>query len=170
MVKLLTLGSIVKFIKSISKLLVVILLILSVTLNVSMFVGGAFYQVASSAFRAVTGIRTVALQHADEVASITTDLTEQRTAKKQLRGELADATTDLSSERATTRKLRGELADTTTKLSLERSATKKLRSELSDASAGLVTFRGKKVAIKEAVDSTAERITAPVSDLGWVSR
>ena len=157
--KQLALGSMVKFIKSIIKLLVVILLVISITLNVAMFVGGAIYQVASSAFRAVTGIRTVAMQHADKVASLTTDLGKERVAKKQLRGELADATTDLSSERAASRKLRVELTDSTTQLSLERTTTKKLRSELSDTSTDLVTFRGKKVAIKEAVGSTADRIS-----------
>jgi len=82
-----------------------------------MFVGGMLYSAASSAFNALTGMRPVAMQHADEVAELTREVAQ------------------------------------------ERAANRKLRAELADASSGLVTFRGKKVAVKEAVKTTTNRIS-----------
>lgn len=127
-----------KFIRLIWKLLFVMLLVLSVTLNIAMFVGGMVYQMASSAVSSLTGFRTVAMQHADEVADLGADLTKERMTKTRLRGELAEATSDLSAERV---------------------AKRKLHTELSESTSRRVAFRGRKVAIKEAVDTTADRIT-----------
>ena len=130
-----------KFIRLIWKLLFVTILVLSVTINVAMFVGGMAYQMASSAFSSLTGLRTVAIQHADEVADLSAELTKERMAKTRLRGELAEATSDLSTERAAKRKLRVELSESTSRR---------------------VAFKGRKVAIKEAVDTTADRISRRV--------
>jgi hypothetical protein len=120
------------------KLFFAVLLALSLSINVALFVGGSLYQLASSAFGAVTGVRTVALQHADEVAQLSSEIAEGRAARKQLRRELTEATANLATERAATRELRAELADPLSRL---------------------VVFRGKPVAIRDAVDATAARIS-----------
>lgn len=60
------------------KLTLVLLLLLSLTLNVAMFVGGTIYKMASSAFSAATGVRTMTVQHAGEVAELGSDLTNER--------------------------------------------------------------------------------------------
>ncbi|MCF6433774.1 hypothetical protein [Leisingera sp. MMG026] len=127
-----------KILKLSWKLLFAVLLALSLSINVALFVGGSLYQLASSAFGAVTGVRTVALQHADEVAQLSSEIAEERAAKKKLRRELTEATDSLATERAVTRELRAELADPFTRL---------------------VVFRGKRVAIRDAVDATADRIS-----------
>jgi hypothetical protein len=114
------------------------ILILSLTLNIALFVGGSISHIASSAFGAMTGIRTVAAQHASEVAQLGDELASERAAKRKLRSELSEATGQLTSERTVTRKLREELADPLSRV---------------------VTYRGKKVAMREAVDLTADRIS-----------
>lgn len=115
-----------------------VVLALSIALNVAFFVGGSLYQAASSAFSAMTGVRTVAMQHADEVAELSVDAAEQRTVNRKLKGELSDVTGDLAAERMVSRQLRSDLADPGTRL---------------------VAFRGKKVAMRKAVDSTVDRIS-----------
>lgn len=130
--------TLLKTVKWAWRLMFVGLLVLSITLNVAMFIGGMLYNVASSAFHSLTGMRTVAMQHADEVTDLTTDVAQERAAKRKLRRELTDVTDDLVLERATSRKL---------------------RLELSDASFGMVTYRGQKVAVREALDHTAKRVS-----------
>lgn len=127
-----------KAIKLSWNLLLALLLALSLSINVALFVGGSLYQLASSAFGAVTGVRTVALQHADEVAQLSSEIAEERAARKQLRSELIGATDKLATERAVTRELRAELLDPFSRP---------------------VIFRGKRVAVRDAVDATADRIS-----------
>lgn len=135
------------------------ILILSLTLNIALFVGGAISRIASSAFGAVTGIQTVTAQHATEVTQLGNDLAKERTAKQKLSSEVTQLGDDIASERAAKRKLRSELSEATGELTSERTVTRKLRTELADPLSRAVTFRGKKVAMREAVDLTADRIS-----------
>lgn len=130
--------NVMKLIKYFSRVLIVVALALSITLNIALFVGGSIYKMASSAFGALSGIRTVAAQHADEVARLGSDLAQERAAKRQLRSELSDVAGSLASER---------------------SVTRKLRSELTDPLSSSVIYRGQKVALRDAVDMTATRIS-----------
>lgn len=99
------------------------------------------------------------MQYADEVAELGSELSQERVAIRKVRSELTDVTEDLATERATTRKLRAEVGDVAERLAIERATTRQLRSELSKAAPDVVLFRGRKVAIKEAVGTTAERIS-----------
>ncbi|KJS45093.1 MAG: hypothetical protein VR71_03280 [Roseovarius sp. BRH_c41] len=119
------------------RMVVALLLVTSLALNIAMFIGGVLYNAASSAFHAATGLRTVAMQHADEVADLSGELSQERAAKRKAKSELTEATGDLAAERAT---------------------TKKLRSELKEA-VPTVVFKGKRVAAKAAVATTAGRIS-----------
>ncbi|WWR47690.1 hypothetical protein RZ517_05835 [Roseovarius sp. S88] len=110
----------------------------SIALNLAFVVGGALFSVASSAFHSATGMRTVAMQHADEVADLSGELAQERAAKRQLRGELSEVTADLASERTVTRRL---------------------RSEVGDVIPDRVVYRGRKVAVQEAVETTSNRIS-----------
>ena len=140
-------------------IIVLLLFVASFTLNIVMFAGSAAYSAASSAFHAVTGITTVAMRHADEVADLGGQLAKERAAKKKVRSKLAQVTEDLTTEQAAKRKLRVEMGDLAENLAIERATSRKLRTELRDAAPGVVLFRGRKVAIKEAVDTTANRIS-----------
>lgn len=159
--------------KVLGKLLFVGLFVLSLVLNVAMFVGGAIYSVASSAVEAVTGMRTVASRHASEVAEFSSDLNAERQAKRELREEAADLSDSLVNERRLTKELQGELVDVLDELANQRLVTRQLRGEVTDLSdellqvgrrlddeaLGLVTYRGAKVAVSDAVNDTADLIS-----------
>lgn len=162
------------------KLVLILLLFLSLTLNVAMFVGGSMYKMASSAFGAATGIRTVATQHADEIADLGGDLANERRVRRELtgevadisdnlvaerrvsrslRGEVTDLTGDLAAEKTARRKLKNEVVDLSGDLAAERLASKKARNQLTEAGADVVTYRGKKMAKNQAVELTADSIS-----------
>lgn len=169
-----------KFAKLAWRLIFVVVLLLSITLNVAMFLGGSMYMMASSAFESATGIRTVAAQHADEVADLGSNLAYERRLNRELRGEVAevsdnliferkisrklkrevtDLTGHLAAEKAAQRKLKNEVADLSGNLAAERLASNKARSQLADAGADVVTYRGKKMARSQAVKLTADSIS-----------
>lgn len=83
-------------------------LVLSLSLNIAMFVGGTVYSAASSTFGALTGIRTVATRHTEEVADLGSRLVNERKASKMLRKQVARVSQNLISERRVTKKLRGK--------------------------------------------------------------
>ncbi|MEY8099830.1 hypothetical protein AB9F29_20910 [Falsihalocynthiibacter sp. S25ZX9] len=166
--------------KFIWKLVFILFLLLSLTLNVAMFVGGSLYKMASSAFGAATGVRTVAAQHADEIADLSGDLANERKLKRELTGEVADISDNLVAEKKVSRSLKGEVTDLTGDLAAEKTARRKLKSEVADLSgdlaseriaskaarnqltdvgADVVTYRGKKMAKNQAVELTADSIS-----------
>ena len=160
----------------------------SLGMNLAMFAGGQIYQVASSTFEAVTGTRSVASRNAAEIAELSTELNAERQARRELQHEAADASRiiatqraemvelaeDLNLERQTQRQLRGQVAETTEELASQRAITRQLRGEvselisdllltrrqLSDGASQLVSYRGERVAISEAVSETADRISS----------
>ncbi len=169
-----------KIFKSAWRLMFVLLLLFSLTINVAMFVGGTIYKMASSAFGAATGIQTAAAQHADEIADLGSDLANERRVSRELRGEVADISDNLVSERKVTKKLRKdvtglsgdlatekavrrklshEIADLSGDLVAERLALKKVRRQLIGAGAVMITYRGKKMVRNQAVELTADSIS-----------
>jgi hypothetical protein len=132
--------------------LLLALLLGSLALNVAMFVGGSLYSAASSFVGATTGYRTVAARHAAEVADLRQDLNAERVARNNLRSEVAELSDDVVSERRVSTKLRGELAEATGELTVA-------RRQLRDMTQDIVNFRGRRVAVSEAVEQTADRIS-----------
>jgi hypothetical protein len=98
------------FFKTLWRLAFVCVLLFSIALNGSMFVGGVIYKAASSAFEIATGSKSLATKHADEVAT-------------------------------------------------QKATVKRLRSELDDPLARKIVFKGQRVAAREAVESTTDRIS-----------
>ena len=159
--------------KALRTLLFVGFLTASLALNVAMFVGGSLYTAASSMVEAVTGFRTVASRHAAEIAGLADDLNAERRVSRELRGEVAELSDNLVNERRVARELRGEVADLTDNLVAEQAVTRRLRAEATDLSdellvakrqldnamPDLVTYRGKRVAVSEAVEETADLIS-----------
>ena len=141
------------------KTLFILFMIFSLTLNIAMFMGGAMYKLASSAFSAATGVRSVAAQHADEVADLGRNLASERKVSQKLRGEVIDISDNLVSERKVTKRLRGEVTELSGNLSAQRLALKKARSEAAGSASNVVTYKGKKVARKQAVEATANAIS-----------
>ena len=128
------------------------ILIASLALNLAMFVGGSIYSTASAAFEAVTGVRTVASQHAAEVVELTDDINAERQAKRQLKGEVAEVTDDLATQRTVNRQLRGEVTNLSDDLLLA-------RRQIDNNALEFVNFRGRRVAVSEAVNETADLVS-----------
>ena len=126
-------------------------LILNITLLASNFVFG----VASSAFSALTGTRSLVVSQADEIASLNANLLSERQIKRELRGEVAEVSTELAAERAAQvanrqvqREMRTELAETSTRLAADqaelvasRQVQRELRGEVAEASTELAAER-----------------------------
>ena len=138
--------------RGIRSLVLLGILIASLALNLAMFVGGSIYSTASAAFETVTGVRTVASQHAAEVVELTDDINAERQAKRQLQGDVAEVTDDLATQRTVNRQLRGEVTDLSDDLLLA-------RRQIDYNAIELVNFRGRRVAVSEAVNETADLVS-----------
>lgn len=149
-----------RVLRAMKTLLLVILLALSLSFNVTMFVGGKLYTAGSVAFEAITGRQSLASQYASDLADLNADLINERRANQKLQGEVADLGDELVSERRVTQKLRGEVVDLGEDLVNERRVATTLRGQLDDATQRVVTYRGKRMAVSQAVDITADTIDA----------
>lgn len=143
-------------------------LIFNITLLASNFVFG----VASSAFSALTGTRSLVVSQADEIASLNANLLSERQIQRELRGEVAEVSTELAAERAAQvanrqvqRELRTELAETSTRLAANqaelvasRQVQRELRSTSTELSRELSSRRASQLALRNATRTTAGQI------------
>lgn len=160
------------------RLLFVAVFVFSLAFNVIAVLGGALFNTVSAAVESLTGARTLVASHADEVADLNADLVAERRVQRELRGDVADLSADLTVARTTNRELRdqvtelgeevatsrvalrqsrNELLDLTDNLAAERLARRQLQD---DFAAGLVEFKGRKIALKEAVGETADTVSS----------
>jgi hypothetical protein len=154
-------------------------LLLSLGLNLILFVGGSLFSAVNSGFEAVSGIQTIASRNNAEIASLSEDVIIERKAKREVKGQLAETSAELVAERKVKRELKGQVAEISGDLVVERNAKRALRSQVSDQAAelasfrasnrqlksqvrdiglGIVPFKGKKVALSAAVDETADMV------------
>ena len=102
--------------------------------------------------------RTAKRELKGQVAEISGELVIERKLKRKLKRQVADISGDLVIERNAKRALKSKLVENTAKLAVERTTQRTLKSQIRDLAAGLVPFKGKKVAIKTAVEETANKI------------
>lgn len=133
-----TSGALWNTLKSVKSFLLILFLFLSITLNGVMFMGGKAYFAASSIFDAVTGLRSVATQHASDIAEIGDDLIYERRMKRELNAEVRELTE---------------------KLAIERTAKRQLQTELSETIAKRTALRVKLRAKREAIGTVTDRIS-----------
>lgn len=124
------------------RFLSVLMLIFSLGLNIAFFVGGTIYAAASSAFDAVTGLKSVATRHSDEV----TDFSKRINTERRLKHELQSKVAGLSEN-----------------LRIEKQASRQLRNKLDEATLGVIAYRGSKVTAARAVADTRGRIAKRAS-------
>ena len=143
-------------------------LIFNITLLASNFVFG----VASSAFSALTGTRSLVVSQADEIASLNANLLSERQIQRELRGEVSEVSTELAAERAAqvasrqvVREVRTELAETSTRLAVNqaelvasRQIQRELRGEVAEVSLELNSRRASQLALRNATRTTAGQI------------
>lgn len=102
--------------------------------------------------------RTAKRELKGQVAEISGELVIERKLKRKLKSQMADISGDLVIERNAKRALKSKLVENTAKLAVERTTQRTLKSQIRDLAVGLVPFKGKKVAIKTAVEETANKI------------
>ena len=102
--------------------------------------------------------RTAKRELKGQVAEISGELVIERKLKRKLKRQVADISGDLVIERNAKRALKSKLVENTAKLAVERTTQRTLKSQIRDLAVGLVPFKGKKVAIKTAVEETANKI------------
>ncbi len=114
---------------------VAVLLVASLALNAAMFVGGAIYNAASSAFETITRTRSVAGRHADEIEKLDRRLIAESRAKSKARGEVAELSAELASARLANKSAATAVSTTSDRISqrAKRSATRSVGSMAGEA-------------------------------------
>ena len=160
-------------------IIITAVLLISLALNIVLFIGGSLFSIVNNGFEALTGIQTIGSRNKAEIAGLGEEIVLERSAKRKLKGQLRDTSADLADTRITNRKLQKETRELSADLITERQVKRELRSQVTEQAAELTTFRvtnrqlksqvrnfgmgvipfkGKKVALKTAVDETADVI------------
>ena len=160
-------------------IIITAVLLISLALNIVLFLGGSLFSIVNNGFEALTGIQTIASRNKAEIAGLGEEIVLERNAKREIKGQLRDTRADLADTRITNRKLQKETRELSADLITERQLKRELRSQVTEQTAELATFRmtnrqlksqvrdfgmgvipfkGKKVALKTAVDETADVI------------
>ena len=153
-------------------LIFVSLFAISLIFNITLLASNFMFGVASTAFSALTGTRSLVVSQADEIASLNANLLSERQIQRELRGEVAEVSTELAAERAAQvanrqvqRELRTELAETSTRLAANqaelvasRQVQRELRSTSTELSRELSSRRASQLALRNATRTTAGQI------------
>jgi hypothetical protein len=168
-----------KIIWNLKTILITGILLVSLALNIVLFLGGSLFSIVNNGFEALTGIQTIAKRNKAEIIDLGADLADTRITNRKLETQTQELSADLLAERKVTRELNGHVAELSGDLVVERNAKRALKSQVSeqaaelavfrvtnrelksqvrDLSAGVVLFKGKKVPLKTAVGETADII------------
>jgi len=107
-----------------------------------------------------------------EAKQLSVDLIAERQAKREIRNQLTQTSTELAATKMSAKSLQKAAEQATAEIAAERKIKRELKKSLADVSAtnrqlksqvrdfamGLVPFKGQKVALKTAVDQTADTI------------
>lgn len=85
--------------------LIILVSVLALTLMTNLLIasGGIAFRAATKAYETVTGSRSVATRHADEIAGLRADLDYERRLNRELRGEVAELGAQAAVHRAAVR-------------------------------------------------------------------
>jgi hypothetical protein len=123
-------------------------LLVSLGLNLILFLGGSLYSMVNSSFEVATGVRTIATRNKAQIADLGDNLVLERKAKRELKSELTETSGELVTERAMKRELKGQVTDLSGELVVERKMKRELKSELAETSGQLVVERTAKRELK----------------------
>jgi hypothetical protein len=124
------------------------LLLVSLGLNLILFLGGSLYSMVNGGFEVATGVRTIATRNKAQIADLGDNLVLERKAKRELKSELTETSGELVTERAMKRELKGQVTDLSGELVVERKMKRELKSELAETSGQLVVERTAKRELK----------------------
>ena len=132
------LNSIWSIIKKLKTAILSVILVLSIFLNTILFIGGSFYAAASSLFETVTGVRTIASQHASELSNVNDRLISEKKINRELKTEVGQLSDNLVSEKKISRELKTEMAGLSDNLLSEKKISGELKSQVAGLSDNLV--------------------------------
>jgi hypothetical protein len=160
-----TLKLIWRTLKAIKFLMVSSILILSLCINLALFIGGRLYSVLNSRFEAITNIETIGSRNKAEIAQLGDNLVVERKAKRELKTELGEASAKLITEKKIKRELSTQLTTTSAELALEKKTRIDLKSQLGRASQNLAIERQAKRTLQSKIsDQAGELATQKTSN------
>jgi len=151
---------ILRSLNAIKFLLVSFVLILSLCVNLVLFLGGSLFSVLNNGFEAVTSIQTIGSRNKAEIAQLGDNLVVERKAKQELKAELGETSAELISEKKIKRELSTQLTNTSADLATERKIKAELKSQLGRTSQNLITERQAKKALQSKLASQAGELAA----------
>ena len=151
---------ILRSLNAIRFLLVSFVLILSLCVNLVLFLGGSLFSVLNNGFEAVTSIQTIGSRNKAEIAQLGDNLVVERKAKQELKAELGETSAELISEKKIKRELSTQLTNTSADLATERKIKAELKSQLGRTSQNLITERQAKKALQSKLASQAGELAA----------
>jgi hypothetical protein len=151
---------ILRAMNSIKFLLVSFVLMLSLCVNLALFLGGSLFSFLNNGFEAVTSIQTIGSRNKAEIAQLGDNLVVERKAKQELKAELGETSAELISEKKIKRELSTQLTNTSADLATERKIKAELKSQLGRTSQNLITERQAKKALQSKLASQAGELAA----------
>jgi hypothetical protein len=121
-----------RIIWNIKIIVITFLLVLSVALNVALFLGGSLYSRINNGFETLTGIQTIGSKNKSTIEKLGDDIAAERQEKLRLNNELDKSSGQYSSGRSIERQLQGQLASISGQLASERRAKSALTSRIDD--------------------------------------
>ena len=140
-----------------SRTFFILILIASLTFNAAMLLFDSVYALASGAVSTASGIRSLVVRQADEIADLNAKLTMEKKLQREVKTELAATTAQLTAERATTRAVRSNLAQKTAEIT----SLKNFRSNAKIATNNAtekIAQRTKRAALRDVAAMPAEAI------------
>ena len=151
--------------KTVKFLLVSFVLVLSLCINLALFLGGSLFSILNSGFEAVTNIQTIGSRNKAEIAQLGDNLVVERQAKRELKTELGETSAKLITEKKIKRELSTQLTTTSAELALEKKTKIDLESQLGRASQNLAIERQAKRTLQSKIsDQAGELATQKTSN------
>lgn len=151
-------------------------LVISISMNIVLFVGGSFFAALNTGFEAFTGIKTISSRNRAQIATLGDQVALERQAKREVKGQLRDTTAELADAKLAKRQLTKQTKDLSADLVAERKMKRELRGQVADISSALVVARGVtrnlKAEVKEQASELAtmrvtnRQLKSQVRDLG----
>ena len=141
-------------------LLVSSFLILSLCVNLALFIGGSLFSVLNNGFEAITNIQTIGSRNKAEIAQLGDNLVVERKAKQELKTELGETSAKLISEKKIKRELSTQLTRTSAELATERKVKNEIKSQLGRTSKSLVTEQQARKVLQTKMSKQAGELAA----------
>ena len=135
-------------------------LVLSLCINLALFLGGTLFSILNSGFESVTSIQTISSRNKAEIAQLGDNLLVERQVKRELKTELGETSSQLITEKKIKRGLSTQLTETAAELATEKKIRRDLKLQLGSVSQNLVTERQAKRTLKSQIGRQAGELAA----------